>query len=222
MPTYEELDAMLEALVAGEDADLDAALDHQREAGLPPIQVARLQGRLLQLLVSLTAATTVLEIGTLGGYSTIHLARGLAEGGRVTSLELDPHHAEVALANLARAGVADRVDVIVGPALESLERLAAEGYGPIDLAFVDADKTNNPAYVRRALELSRPGTVIVVDNVVRGGRIADREPDEASRGALAAIELLGGAPNVEATVLQMVGTKGHDGMLLAVVGAGPA
>ena len=217
-PTFEQIDDVLASLVAPSDDALDHALATSAAGGLPPIQVAPVQGKLLQLLAGAVGARAILEVGTLGGYSTIHLARGLADGGRVTTLELDPHHAEVARENLAYAKVDDRVDVVVGPALDSLDALRADGYGPIDLAFIDADKPNNANYLRHALELAHPGTLLVVDNVVRGGSVAvDPLPDEASKGAYDAIALLGAEPRVEATAIQVVGHKGHDGLLLGLV-----
>jgi predicted O-methyltransferase YrrM len=162
----------------------------------------------------------VLEVGTLGGYSTIHLARGGGQDSRVTTLELDEHHAEVARANLDFAGLGDRVDVVVGPALDSLARLERDGYGPVDFVFIDADKPNNANYLRHALAFSRPGTLLVVDNVVRGGSVAvDPLPDANARGAYDAIALLGAEPRVEATVLQLVGAKGHDGIAVGIVTA---
>ena len=219
-PTFEDIDTVLAGLVAPADDALDHALKASSAGGLPPIQVAALQGKFLQLLAQSIGATTILEVGTLGGYSTIHLARGLRPGGRVTTLELDAHHADVARENLAYAGLDDRVDVLVGPAADTLERLVSEGYGPVDLVFIDADKPGNTTYLRRALEVSHPGTVLVVDNVVRGGAVAiDPLPDASARGAHEAIEFLGAAPNVEATVLQVVGAKGHDGLLMGVVTA---
>lgn len=218
---FQEVDAALERLVSPRDEALEHALQASADAGLPPIQVAPLQGRFLELLARAVGAREVLEVGTLGGYSTIHLARGVGEEGRVTTLEIDERHAEVARANLAYAGVADRVDVLVGPALSSLEKLAANGYGPIDLLFVDADKPNNSNYLRAGLELSHPGTLLIVDNVVRGGKVVDADPDEASRGARDAIKLLASTPNVHSTVLQVVGAKGHDGLLLGIVDPRP-
>lgn len=216
--TFEEIDAVLATLVAPSDDALEHALRASADGGLPPIQVAPLQGKLLQLLAASVGAATILEVGTLGGYSTIHLARGLRDGGRVTTLELDEHHAEVARANLAHAGVADKVDVLVGPALESLEKLKSAGYGPVDLVFVDADKQNNTNYLRYGLAFSHPGTLLIVDNVVRGGAVAlDPLPDDGARGAREAIAFLGAEPRVDATVLQVVGAKGHDGLLFGLV-----
>lgn len=217
--TFQEIDAALEGLVAKPDDALEHALRASEAAGLPAIQVAPVQGRLLQLLAMAIGAREVLEIGTLGGYSTIHLARGVGKGGRVTTLEVEPRHAEVARANFEYAGVADRVDVMVGPALDSLEQLAARGYGPIDLLFVDADKPNNANYLRAGLAMSKPGTLLIVDNVVRAGAVVEEPLDTASKGAREAIELLGAEDRVEATVLQVVGAKGHDGLLFGLVTA---
>jgi len=216
--TYDQIDTVLAKIVAPSDDALEHALRASADGGLPAIQVAALQGKLLQILAQAIGAFTILEVGTLGGYSTIHLARGLRAGGRVTSLELDEHHAEVARENLKYAGVADQVDVLVGPALESLVKLTKAGYGPVDLVFIDADKTNSTRYLRHGLDLSHPGTVLVVDNVVRQGAVAaDPLPDESARGAREAIEFLGNEPRVEATVLQVVGAKGHDGLLFGLV-----
>jgi predicted O-methyltransferase YrrM len=216
--SYDQIDTVLAKIVAPSDDALEHALRTSAEGGLPPIQVAALQGKLLQILSQAIGALTILEVGTLGGYSTIHLARGLRPGGRVTSLELDEHHAEVARENLKYAGVADQVDVLVGPALDSLVKLTKAGYGPVDLVFIDADKTNNTSYLRHGLALSHPGTLFIVDNVVRQGSVAaDPLPDESARGAREAIEFLGKEPRVEATVLQVVGAKGHDGLLFGLV-----
>jgi predicted O-methyltransferase YrrM len=217
-PTFEEIDSVLEGLVAAPDEALEYALRNSTDLGLPAIQVAPVQGRLLQLLAVTIGAKTVLEVGTLGGYSTIFLARGVGADGTVTTLELNEHHAQVARDNLDHAGVGDRVEVVVGAATDSLASLKAGGFGPVDLVFIDADKPNNTNYLRAALEFSRPGTVLVVDNVVRAGTIAiDPLPDEAARGAREAIEFLGSNPRVLATALQVVGAKGHDGLLFGVV-----
>jgi predicted O-methyltransferase YrrM len=217
-PSFEEIDAVLAAIVAPSDDALDHALATSTAGGLPPIQVAAVQGKLLELLVRAVGASTVLEVGTLGGYSTIHLARGIRPGGKVTTLELDEHHADVARANFAAAGLDDRIEVIVGPAIESLGALQAAGFGPVDFMFVDADKPNNANYVRAGLGFSHPGTLIVVDNVVRGGSVAiDPLPDDGARGAHEVISFMGGEPRIESTVLQVVGQKGHDGLLFGLV-----
>src|SRR3954447_17199679 len=168
-----------ETLVRSDDA-LTAALAASADAGLPPIQVSAPQGKLLMLFAQMLGATRILEVGTLGGYSTIWLARGLSDGGRLTTLEIDPTHAQVARANLDRAGFAGSVEVRLGRGLDTLPQLEAEGAGPFDLTFIDADKPSNPDYFRWALRMSRPGSVIVVDNVVRGGKVADASSDDAA------------------------------------------
>ena len=217
-PTYEEIDAVLADLVAPSDGALDHALATSTEGGLPQIQVAVVQGKFLELLVRAIGASTVLEVGTLGGYSTIHLARGIRPGGKVTTLELDEHHADVARANFVAAGLDDRIEVIVGPALESIRELQASGYGPVDFMFIDADKPNNTNYARAGLELSHPGTLLVDDNVVRGGSIAiDPLPDDYARGAHDVISFMGSEPRIDSTALQVVGQKGHDGLLFGLV-----
>lgn len=197
------------------DAALDAAQRDSESAGLPPIQVTAGEGSLLQILARSLGATRVLEIGTLGGYSTIWLARALPPGGTVTTLELLESHARVARANLERAGVLDRVDVRVGAALETLPQLAAEGGRPFDFVFIDADKQNTVPYFDWALTLSRPGALIVVDNVVREGAVIDaHSTDESVQGIRRFHERLAHEPRVDVTVLQTVGSKGYDGMAI--------
>ena len=204
------------------DATLDAASEASAKAGLPAIAVAPNQGMLLHLLARLQGARHVLEIGTLGGYSTIWLARALPPGGRVVTLELNERHAEVARANLRRAGVDGLVEIRVGPALELLPRLAAEKHEPFDLCFIDADKQSNPDYFAWALRLSRRGSLIVVDNVVRDGAVIDAASEDAStRGVRRLFEVMGAEPRVIATALQTVGTKGYDGLAFALVVADP-
>ena len=213
-------DSLLES-----DPVLDAALDASDAAGLPPIAVTPSQGKLLQLLVRLAGAHTVLELGTLGGYSTIWLARALPADGRLLTLEANPEYAEVAQANVARAGLADIVEMRVGPALDTLPELAAEGAGPFDVIFIDADKQNNPGYFTWALELSQPGSMIIADNVVRGGAILDplatdpRLGDGGVQGVRRFYELLAAEPRVSATAIQTVGSKGYDGFAVALVTA---
>ena len=215
---WAEIDRWFEQRLVPSDAALTAALDASAAAGLPPIQVPPNQGKLLQLLVAAQGARRVLEIGTLGGYSTIWLARGLAEGGRVVTLEVDPHHAEVARTNLVTAGLADVVDVRVGPALETLPVLDAEGAGPFDLTFIDADKPGTADYFGWAVRLSRPGALIVVDNVVRGGAVADDATDDPNAlGIRRFVAAAAAEPRVSATVLQTVGAKGHDGFAVVTV-----
>ncbi|MFE8951357.1 O-methyltransferase [Streptomyces althioticus] len=204
----------------GDDPDeaLTAALRESDAAGLPPIAVSPLQGKLLHLLARIQGARRVLEIGTLGGYSTIWLGRALPADGQLITLEYDPRHAEVAVRNIARAGLAEQVEVRVGPALESLPKLADEQPPPFDLVFIDADKANNPHYVEWALRLTAAGSLIVLDNVVRGGRVADpdnTDPDVV--GTRAALELFGTHPRLDATAIQTVGVKDHDGFALARV-----
>jgi predicted O-methyltransferase YrrM len=209
-----------------QDEVLDAALADSDAANLPPIAVTAPQGKLLELLVRICGARRVLELGTLGGYSTIWLARGLPPGGTVITLELDPRHAEVASANIARAGLSEVVELRVGAALDTLAELHAEGAGPFDLIFIDADKGNYPGYLEWSLKLSRPGSVIVGDNVVRAGVITD--PDgydpRLGEGGVQQVrrfyDLLAAEPRVDATVLQTVGAKGHDGFALALVVGG--
>jgi predicted O-methyltransferase YrrM len=209
------VDAYLGGLLVAPDPALDAALAASAAAGLPAIEVSPAQGKFLHLLARLHGATTILELGTLGGYSTIWLARALPAGGRLVTLEADPHHAEVALANLAHAGLDADVELRVGPALDSLAILEEEGAGPFDLVFVDADKERIPEYHEWALRLTRPGSVIIVDNVVRQGRITDPDdPDPRVRGVRRFLAALGGDDRVDATALQTVGRKGHDGFVL--------
>ncbi|MFV9431103.1 O-methyltransferase [Rhodococcus aetherivorans] len=209
-------DNYLTDVLIGDDPALSSALEANAAAELPPIDVSAPQGKFLHLLARIRGARRVLEIGTLGGYSTIWLARAVGESGRVVTLEYEPRHAEVARANLDRAGVGDRVDIRVGPALDSLPGLVDED--PFDLVFIDADKENNSNYVRAALGLSRPGTVIVVDNVVRAGAIVDQDSDdERVRASRDVLELLAQEPRLDATALQTVGSKGWDGFALAVV-----
>ena len=211
---WEQVDRYVAEHLLAPDEVLDAALADCAAAGMPPIQVPAAQGKFLNLLARIRGARTVLEVGTLGGYSTIWLARALPPGGRVDTLEIDPAHAEVARRNLARAGLAEVVEVRLGPAAETLATLT----GPYDLVFIDADKPGNPVYLREALRLTRPGSVIVVDNVVRGGRVLDADSTEPSVvGTRATYELLAAEPRLDATVLQTVGAKGYDGFAVALV-----
>ena len=213
------VDALLERSLLPSDPTLDGVLARSAGAGLPDHAVSPLQGKLLTLLARLAGATRILEIGTLGGYSTVWLARALLPGGRMISLEADPNRAAVARDAIAGAGFGDRVEVRTGPALESLPSLVAEGAGPFDLIFIDADKPNNPEYLRWAIVLSRVGTVIIADNVVRGGAIIDDAvKDPSTMGARAFLADLGAHPAIDATVVQTVGSKGHDGFALAIVG----
>ncbi|MBR7937876.1 O-methyltransferase [Burkholderia cenocepacia] len=217
---WNQVDAYFSATLVPSDAVLDAALAASDAAGLPAINVAPNQGKLLQLLATIRGARRILEVGTLGGYSTIWLARALPPGGALVTLELNPAHAKVATQNIARAGFAQVVSVVVGSAKDSLARLIDTGEAPFDFIFIDADKDNNAVYLDAALKLSRPGTVIVVDNVVRNGRVADpdnREPDVA--GVRAGFDRLAAEPALMTTAVQTVGQKGWDGFSISIVGA---
>jgi predicted O-methyltransferase YrrM len=215
---WAQVDRYFGNLLIPADDNLDAALRANEQAGLPAIDVTGLQGKFLEFLVRVSGARRILEIGTLGGYSTIWLARALPEGGRVVTLELDPHHAEVARANLNNAGVLDRVDLIVGPALDTLQSLENTASAPFDFIFIDADKESYSQYLQWALKLSHVGTIIVADNVVREGKVVQAGCDDPMvQGVLRFTELLAAEPRLSATVLQTVGTKGYDGFALAVV-----
>lgn len=216
--SWQAVDAYAGALLLPPDDVLQAALDASAQAGLPAISVSPLQGRLLHLLVRACGARKVLEVGTLGGYSTIWLARALPAGGRLITLEAEQLHADVARSNIVRAHLADVVEIRVGPALETLPQLSAEGRGPFDFIFIDADKPNTSEYFDLAISLARPGTMIVVDNVVRDGGLADatnEDPDVIGMRRFA--ESLSTERRVSATVIQTVGSKGYDGFALAVV-----
>ena len=202
----------------GPDAALDAALAESEAAGLPAISVTAAQGRFLQILAQAQGARAILEVGTLGGYSTIWLARALPPGGHLITLEIDPGHADVARANLARAGLAGVVELRLGRALDLMRQLVVERRGPFDLFFIDADKQSNADYFTLALELARPGSLIVVDNVVRGGAILDGDDrDPAIQGTRRVYEAMAAEPRVSATAIQTVGSKGYDGFALARV-----
>lgn len=208
------VDELLDRTLLGEDPALAAALAESHAHGLPPIEVSAQSGRMLHLLTEIACSRRVLEIGTLGGFSTICLARGVGADGRVVTLERNPGYAELARRNLERAGVADRVTVVVGPALDTLPGLT----GDFDLVFIDADKENNAAYVRHAIRLGRPGTVIVVDNAVRSGRILNpADDDHQARGVRDMLEMVGMHPRLEAVAIQTVGAKGWDGFVIARV-----
>lgn len=214
---WSAVDEYVGGLLAPHDEALKAALSSGEAAGLPQIQVSPAQGKLLHLLARTIGARQILEFGTLAGYSTIWLGRALAEGGRLITLEADPHYAEVAGENIARAGLGDVVDLRVGPALDTLPALEAEGAGPFDLTFIDADKIHSPDYFAWSLDHSRPGSLIVVDNVVRGGTLAEADSDDPTvqaqrrlHGAIAA------DPRVTATTIQTVGAKGYDGFTIAL------
>ena len=217
-PLFAEVERYIDRMFAPTDAALDATLESSVAAGMPQIHVSASQGKLLYLLAKLCRARRILEIGTLAGYSTIWLGRALPAGGQLISLEYDAGHARLATANIARAGLADRVKVLVGPALETLAELAAAGDPPFDLVFIDADKPSYPDYLTWAIRLARPGGLILADNVVREGGILDaRNPDESVQAARAFNAKLAAETRVEAVVLQQVGAKGHDGLAMAVV-----
>lgn len=208
-------DYFLSTLV-DEDPALARARTSSSETTAPGIEVAPSQGALLALLARISGARRVLEFGTLAGYSAIWLARAVGPGGRVVTLELEPQNAAVARSNFAAAGVADRVEVVVGPAFESARRLLEEGAEPFDLVFIDADKPNNPQYLEVALELTRSGSVIVIDNVVRGGAVLDAEGDDPNiRGVRAVTDAIAANPELEATAIQTVSSKGWDGIIIA-------
>ena len=212
------VDEYLSSLLVPDDEALQNALRTSSQAGLPPIQVSAVQGKFLYLLARSVKARRVLEIGTLGAYSTIWLARALDAGGQLITLESEPLHAKVAQGNIRAAGLDSVVDLRVGPALDALPVLVSEKAGPFDLIFIDADKVNTPSYFEWSLKLSRSGTVIIVDNVVRKGAIADPSSEDPAVQAMQRfVSMLGAEPRVSATALQMVGAKGYDGFALALV-----
>jgi len=215
---WREVDLYLAGKLLGDDPALDAALEANKAGGLPAIDVSPVQGKLLHLLARAAGARRILEIGTLGGYSTIWLARAVPEDGRVVTLEIDPHHAEVARANLDRAGIGGRVEIRVGPALDTLAALQAAGEAPFDLVFIDADKQNNANYVQAAIGLARPGALIIVDNVVREGRVLEAGSDDPMvQGTRRLFDLLASEPRLDATAIQTVGVKKWDGLVVALV-----
>lgn len=211
---WDRVDAYFAGLFVGRDDALETALAASDAAGLPPIAVSPLLGKFLLLLARAVGARSILEVGTLGGYSTIWLARALPPDGRLVTLELDESHAEVARSNLERAGVIERAEIVVGPALETLESVE----GPFDLVFIDADKDNYPGYFDHALRLSRPGTVIVADNVVRDGAVINRDSEDARiQGIRKFNDFVAAEPRVSATAIQTVGAKGYDGFAFVLV-----
>ena len=212
------VDRYITDLLVPPDPSLDDSLEASARAGLPPHHVSPNQGKLLHLLARIQGARTILEIGTLGGYSTIWLGRALPPDGRLITLEANPRHAEVAQENIARAGLGDLVELRLGLALDGLAQLAKEGRGPFDLVFIDADKPRYPDYLEWALELSRPGTVIVADNVVRDGAVVDAvNRDSSAEGVRRFYELLAADSRVSATAIQTVGSKGYDGLAIGLV-----
>ena len=215
---WEVVDRYLANHLAPQEDSLAAAVEASARAGLPPHEVSPLQGKLLHLLTKAVGARKVLEIGTLGGYSAIWLARALPPDGKIITLEHNPDHAEVAQMNLTRAGVSELVEVRVGLATDTLPRLVAEGRCPFDLIFIDADKASNPEYLDWSLRLSRPGTLLIGDNVVREGGVADpASADPSIQGVRRFIEMLSSEPRVSATAIQTVGSKGYDGFVLAII-----
>jgi predicted O-methyltransferase YrrM len=219
--TWTAVDCYISDLFGQRDGALDSALETCHAAGLPPINVAPNKGRFLQLLAQGCGARSILEIGTLGGYSTIWLARALPAGGRLVTLEFEAKHAEIARANIARAGLSGAVELRLGKAADSLAQLAAEGGGPFDFIFIDADKESYADYFAWALKLSRRGSLIIADNVVRNGAVTDAgSGDSRVQGVQRFNELLAAEPRVSATILQTVGGKGYDGFALALVTGG--
>jgi predicted O-methyltransferase YrrM len=217
--TWTQVDDYFSQRLIAPDPALDAAIEANRQAELPAIDVTSLQGRFLELLVRMTKARRILELGTLGGYSTIWLARTLSADGCLVTLELEPSHAAVARANLERCGLLGRVDLRVGPAADSLRNLVKENSAPFDLVFIDADKASYPEYLEWSLRLSHPGTVLVGDNVVRDGKVIQPDnPDPNIQGVRRFSDLVASESRLSATVLQTVGSKGYDGFLLAIVG----
>lgn len=216
--TWSAVDQYLTAQHGLDDAVLQSTLAASSAAGLPQIQVSATQGKMLHLLARMQGARHILEIGTLGGYSTLWLARALPADGRLVTLEFDPKHAEVARANFARAGIEKLIDLRVGAALETLPQLVQEGAGPFDFIFIDADKDNYPGYFEWSLRLSRPGTLIIADNVVRQGGVIDPDhPDVRVQGVRRFLDMVAAEPRVSATTIQTVGSKGYDGFAMVLV-----
>jgi predicted O-methyltransferase YrrM len=212
------VDHYFDGLFAPHDPALDAAIKATSDAGMPLINVAANQGKLLQLLARMVGARKILEVGTLGGYSAIWMARALPPDGRLITLEVNPTHADIARANIARAGLADKVEVRLGSAHDSLPQLAEQGAGPFDLVFIDADKASTSAYLTWALRLTKPGSLILIDNVVRNGAVADAASTNADvQGIQQGLAMLANEPRVSATALQTVGVKGYDGLAIALV-----
>ena len=223
MPTkakdiWAEVDRYFSSALIRSDRVLDAALKANRKANLPAIDVTALQGRFLEVLIRATGARRVLEIGTLGGYSTLWLARAIPDNGLVVTLELEAKHASIAQKNIERAGFSQRVDLRIGPAAESLAALVAASADPFDFIFIDADKAGYPEYLKWSLKLSRPGTLIIADNVVRDGKVIDaKNSDPNIKGVRRFLKLAAAEPRLSTTVLQTVGNKGYDGFAIALV-----
>jgi len=216
--TWKQVDRYFTDALIGSSDGFNAAMEANRKADLPAIDVTALQGKFLEILVRATGALRVLEIGTLGGFSTLWLARTLPDSGVVVTLELEPRHAEIAMHNLNTAGLANKVDLRIGPATETLKTLAQEHTAPFDFIFIDADKASYPEYLQSSMKLSRPGTLIVADNVVRDGKVIDREsPDPHIQGVRRFTEMVSVERRLSTTVLQTVGSKGYDGFAISVV-----
>jgi predicted O-methyltransferase YrrM len=215
---WEAVDKYLDGMLIPHDSTLDDALAAAAAANLPAIQVSSVQGKFLHLLALIMGARNILEIGTLGGYSTIWMARALPEGGRIITLEADPKHAEVARKNFARAGVESKVELRLGKALDTLPQVAADGRGPFDMFFIDANKSNMPEYFEWSLKLARKGSVIIADNVVREGAVLDAKSKDADiQGIRRFLEMVGKEKRVSGTALQTVSTKNYDGFALVLV-----
>ena len=215
---WSQVDDYIESHVSANDEILETVLHNCEAAGLPAINVAPNQGKLLMLLAHSIKAKRILEVGTLGGYSTIWLARALTHGGHVVTLELDSHHAEVAEKNIRIAGLADRVEILIGPALETLKLMSTDHGEPFDLIFIDADKENNVAYFEQALRLSRPGSIIIIDNVVRDGTVIQSDSEDSRvQGVRRFFERVAVEPSVIMTAIQTVGSKGYDGFAIMLV-----
>jgi caffeoyl-CoA O-methyltransferase len=214
---FERVDEYVNGLFGGEDEALRKTVQSIKDENIPPISVSANQGKFLQVLAKVANAKKILEIGTLAGYSTIWMARALPHDGKLISLELDPHHAAVAKNNIAVAGLADRVEIRIGKAMDSLQQLVREGAGPFDMIFIDADKPPYKEYFELSLKLSRPGTLIIADNVIRDGKVLLEKTDEMAEGAKRFNAALAANNSVSATIIQTVGTKEHDGMAISVV-----
>ncbi len=217
---WTSVDAYLTDTLVRQDQHLDNAVAASDAGGLPSIQVSPPQGKLLEIMIQMMGARNILEVGTLGGYSTIWMTRSLPDDGRMVTLEIDPKHADVARENFKRAGLEEKIDLRVGNARDILPKMIEDGYGPFDFVFIDADKASNPDYFGWALEMSRPGTVIIVDNVIRDGHVVEEDStDESVKGVRRLNELMANSPRVTATALQTVGVKGYDGFSVAIVSA---
>jgi predicted O-methyltransferase YrrM len=217
-PLWTAVDRYLADTLLPPDDALNAALAANAAAGLPSIDVSALQGKMLQVFAHLVQARRILEVGALGGYSTLWMAYALPPGGIVVSLEIDPHRAAIAKANISRAGFAQQVDIRPGPALETLALMIAVPEDPFDLIFIDADKPNNPLYLELVLQVARPGTLLLFDNIIRDGALIDpNSPDPSVQGQRALLAAIAANPHLSATALQTVGSKGYDGFAMAIV-----